>query len=134
MKNKPVSLLVCGLTGIGYGIPATLVCMTLIGGYREPIGELAAWTIASALIGILSGVTFGNERLNLPAALALHGLGSLIIAVVTAAVCGYSEDPVQILLAVLPVFVIIYAVIYAINYAIIKHHERQINRALREKE
>ena len=134
MKNKTVFYFQYALTGIGYGIPVTLLCMTLIGGYQEPIGELLTWTIASALIGVLSGVIFGSERLSLPAALGLHGVGSLIIAVGAVAICGYSDDPVQILTAVLPVFVLIYLVIFSINLLLIKLGERQVNRALEEKE
>ena len=50
MKKNPVDILTFALTGIGYGIPATLICMALLGGWQEPLGELTVWTIASALI------------------------------------------------------------------------------------
>lgn len=132
MKKKPVLMFDYALTGIGYGIPATIICMILIGGYREPIGEFAIWTVASALLGLLSGAIFNScsEKLTLPAALLIHCVSCLAIAVGASYLCGYDEDPFRVLMAVLPVFIIVYAITYGVIYFRIRLEEKRINQAL----
>lgn len=130
MKKNPFLMFQAALTGIGYGIPVTILCMTLIGGWQEPLGEFTVWTIASALIGLLSAVTFGSEKLTLPAALGLHCAGTLVIVVSASWLCGYDSNPITIAGYILPLFLIIYAVIYSINYFAIKLEEKRINAAL----
>ena len=130
MKKNPVDILTFALTGIGYGIPATLICMALLGGWQEPLGELTVWTIASARIGLLSGVIFGSDRLGLPAALTIHGTCTYLVVTAACWINGYDSSLMRILTGILPVFLLIYAVIYAINYFSFKAAEKQINQAL----
>lgn len=130
MKKSPFLMLNAALTGIGYGIPVTIMCMALIGGWQEPLGEFTVWTAASALIGLLSAMTFGSERLNLPGALGIHGLGTLAIVVLSCWLCGYDSNPLAILSGILPLFLVIYGVIYGINYFVIKQEEKRVNAAL----
>lgn len=130
MKKYPSLLFQYALVGIGYGIPVTLICMALIGGWQAPLGEFTIWTVASALIGILSGIAFGSEKLTLPLALAFHGTGTLAIVVGACWLCGYASDLIRLFTGILPVFLIIYAVIYGINYFLSKQEEKRINSAL----
>lgn len=130
MKKSPFLMLNAALTGIGYGIPVTILCMTLIGGWQEPLGEFTVWTVASALIGLLSAMTFGSEKLTLPGALGIHGIGTLAIVVTACWLNGYDSNPVNLLVGILPVFLIIYGVIYGINYFAIKQEEKRVNAAL----
>ena len=134
MKKNPVDILTFALTGIGYGIPATLICMALLGGWQEPLGELAVWTIASALIGLLSGFVFGSEHLSLPAALALHGTGTYLIVAAACWINRYDSSLMRILIHVLPVFLLIYGIIYGINYFSFKAAEKQVNQTLNHEE
>ena len=130
MKRNPVLMFQYALTGIGYGIPITIACMALIGGWKAPLGEFAAWTVASALIGLLSGWTFGCEQLSLPLALGFHCGGTLLIVASACWFCGYAENPLAILSGILPLFLLIYAAIYGINYLLIRQEEKRINAAL----
>lgn len=130
MKKYPSLLFQYALVGIGYGIPVTLICMALIGGWQAPLGEFTIWTVASALIGILSGIVFGSEKLTLPPALALHGTGTFAIVAGACWLCGYDSSFIRLFTGILPVFLIIYAVIYGINYFLSKQEEKRINSAL----
>ena len=107
MKKNPSLLFQYALVGIGYGIPVTLTCMALIGGWQAPLGEFTTWTVASALIGILSGIAFGSEKLTLPQALALHGTGTFGIVVGACWLCGYASSFTRLFTGILPVFLII---------------------------
>ena len=122
------------IIGMGFGFPVTLACMTLIGGYNGVIREFLVWMVASGLFGLISGVAFTRlNELPLPAAMALHCLGCLIVAVTAAWVCGYSDNFLSLLLGVLPVFVVVYVLIYVLCFFSMKHDEKRINAAL-EKE
>lgn len=133
MKKNPLSLLSFAQNGIGTGIPVTLLCMTLIGGYNPIIREFLIWTVASALFGIYSGlISKRSERLNLPSAMALHCALCLVTATAAGALCGYSDSFVELLLGILPVFVVVYAVIYGLSIASMKRYEKRINEALNQ--
>lgn len=131
MKINSSLLIQAALSGMGFGFPVTLLCMTLIGGYNGVIREFLVWMAASALFGILSALLFRDDiDLPFPAALALHCAGCFIVSVSAAAIIGYADSLVTLITAILPVFVIVYALIYAVCFAIMKHHEKQINNAL----
>ena len=130
MKKNPSLMFQYALVGIGYGIPVTLICMALIGGWQAPLGEFTTWTVASALIGILSGTVFGSEKLTLPQAVAIHGAVTLSIVVASCWICGYDSDPIRILASMFPVFLIVYVLICGINCFLIKQEEKRINAAL----
>lgn len=131
MKIKSSAIIQSALTGMGFGFPVTLLCMTAIGGYNAVIAEFLVWLVASALFGILSDVLFHSKNdLPLPAAMALHCVGCFLVAVSAAAIIGYSENLLDLICGILPVFVIVYVIIYAVCILIMKHHEKQINEAL----
>ena len=122
------------LTGIGIGIPVALVCMTLIGGYNAVIQEFLIWTVASALFGILSGLTFHNDdRLNLPAATLLHCIGCMAITTGACFLCGYTNSLGQLVVHILPVFILIYVLIYGVIMLSSKLQEKKINKDLSSK-
>lgn len=125
-------ILAC-ITGIGIGIPITLVCMISIGGFNDIVKEFLVWTVASALFGVLSVITFKNERLNLIVSTVLHCVGCLGITVGACAIIGYSDNFFEILLAVAPVFIIVYGVIYGVSVISMKINEKKANEALKEK-
>lgn len=122
------------LIGMGIGFPITLACMTLIGGFNAVMMEFLVWMVASALYGMISGAMFYTKNdLPLPAAMALHCLGCLIVTVAAAAICSYSDSVVALVLNVLPVFVVIYVLVYGFCIFLMKKNEKQINQALSEK-
>ncbi|MBO4938532.1 MAG: DUF3021 domain-containing protein [Oscillospiraceae bacterium] len=122
------------VTGMGIGFPVTLGCMTLIGGYNGVIQEFLVWMIASALFGLMTWLAYTKlNELPLPAAMAVHCLGCLLVAVGAAWACGYSDSFLQLTLRVMPVFAVVYGVIYALCFFSMKNQEKRINAAL-EKE
>ncbi len=121
------------LTGIGIGIPVALICMICIGGWNAVIMEFLVWTVASALFGVLSVVTFSNEKMNLVLATALHCLGCLSITVGACAIIGYADSFFEILFAVAPVFAIVYVAIYSVNFFTMRKNAKKANEALSKK-
>ncbi len=121
------------LTGIGIGIPVTLICMISIGGFNEVVMEFLVWTVASALFGVLSVVTFSNDRMNLILATALHCIGCLLITVGACAIIGYADSFLEILLAVAPVFIVVYVAIYSVNFFTMRKNAKKANEALSRK-
>lgn len=121
------------LTGIGIGIPVTLICMISIGGWNQTIMEFLVWTVASALFGVLSVITFSNDKMNLILATALHCVGCLLITVGACAIIGYADSFLEILLAVAPVFVVVYAAIYSINFFTMRKNAKEANEVLSRK-
>lgn len=126
-------LLIAIFTGIGIGIPVTLICMISIGGWNPVVMEFLVWTIASALFGVLSAITFSNEKMHLVLSTVLHCLGCLAITVSACLIIGYADNIFTILVAVLPVFVIVYATIYSVSFFSMKKNAKKANEALSKK-
>ena len=127
MKIKDI-VLAC-ISGIGIGMPVTIICMTLIGGFNDVIKEFLVWLVASALFGVLS-IFFKSSKLSLPLVTAIHCVGCLLITCGACAIIGYADSFFGILLSVLPVFVIVYAVIYIITLLYARKDAKKINEAL----
>lgn len=119
------------LIGIGTGIPITLICITAMGGFNETIKEIVVWTVASALFGVLSVVTFGNDRLNFILATLLHCAGCFGITVGTCAINGYADKSSFGFL--LLIFVIVYGVLYGSSLISMKINAKKANEALEKK-
>lgn len=119
------------LTGIGIGIPTTLICKAALGGFNEGTREILVWTVASALFGALSVVTFGNDRMNFIAATALHCGGCFGITVAACAINGYADKGSFGVL--LLIFVIVYGVLYCANLISMKINAKKANDALNGK-
>jgi len=132
MKNEKPSVLRYALIGIGIGIPITLICMILIGGFNSVVAEFLVWTVASALFGILS-LIFERQSLPLPAAMAIHCVGCFVITILACLICGYAKNFLSLIAGILPVFVVVYMVIYIAIMLKVKADEKKINKAL-EKE
>lgn len=119
------------IVGMGFGFPATLLCMTLIGGFNPVVKEFLVWMVASALYGLVSVLVFNSKKeMALPLAMALHCVGCLAVTVAAVFVCGYVESILSFLLGVLPVFVIVYAVITGVSLLMMKIEEKRINEKL----
>ena len=134
MKAKLFSVFTACITGIGIGIPITLLCMTCLGGFNAVVKEFLVWTIASALFGALSLLLFqlpGN--LPLPAATALHCLGCMLVATGAGAVIGYADSFLSLFLRILPVFLLVYGLLYGSFYLAMKKEARRINAELDKK-
>lgn len=131
MKKEKPSVLGFALIGIGIGIPITLLCMILIGGFNSVVAEFLVWTVASALFGILS-LIFEKNELSLPAALAIHCVGCFAIALIACLVCGYADHFLSLVVGILPVFVVVYVVIYLAIMLKVKSDEKKINAALKK--
>lgn len=121
------------LTGIGIGIPVALICMICISGWNEIIMEFLVWTVASALFGVLSVITFSNDKLNPILATALHGIGCFLITICACGIIGYSESFFELIIAVAPVFIIVYVGIILIGGIVSKINEKKANQALNSK-
>ena len=121
------------LTGIGIGIPVTLICMISIGGWNAVVMEFLVWTVASALFGVLSVVTFSNEKMNMILATTLHCVGCLLITVGACFIIGYADSFFEILLAVAPVFAVVYIAIYSMNFFTMRKNAKKANEALSKK-
>ncbi len=132
MKNENIflSLVKFLITGIGIGIPVTLTCITLMGGYNDTIMGIIIWTVASALLGLVSGLIFHFGKFNLPISTALHCLSCLIIAVGASTICGYGDNFFSILIKVLPIFVVVYAILYTIALINMKIQSKKVNEKL----
>ncbi len=131
MKLKDI-VLAC-ISGIGIGMPVTIICMLILGGWNETIKEFLVWLVASALFGVLS-ILFKNSRISLPIITAIHCVGCLIITCTACAINGYSDSFWSILISVLPVFVVVYAAIYITTLIAAKAEAKKINDALNSKD
>lgn len=119
------------IVGMGFGFPATLLCMTLIGGFNPVVKEFLVWMVASALIGVLSCLIFNRkEELPLPLALVLHLAGTTLLVLGAVLICGYITSVLDFVTRVLPVFVIVYAVIIGVSLLMMKIEEKRINEKL----
>jgi len=128
---KANSFIISILTGIGIGIPVTLICIISLGGFNDTIKEILVWTVASALFGVLSVLTFGNERMNFILSTVLHCAGCFGITVATCAINGYGDKSSFGVL--LLIFVIVYGTLYGVNLILMKINAKKANDALRSK-
>jgi len=79
------------LTGIGIGMPVTIICMALFGGWNAVIKEFLVWLIASALFGLLTNL-FNIQKLSLPLITVIHCLGCILITCGACAILNYTEN------------------------------------------
>jgi hypothetical protein len=121
------------LTGTGIGFPVTVLCMTLVGGFNQATRELMIWLLASTLFGLTSGLFYQKLNLNLLAATALHAVCCLGIASTAGWLCGYADSFLELVKAILPVFVLIYTFVYLGVFFSMTREAKQINDSL-EKE
>ncbi|MBQ8572541.1 MAG: DUF3021 domain-containing protein [Ruminococcus sp.] len=131
MKNIGTKILLACLTGIGIGIPITLICIISMGGFNDTIREILVWTVSSALFGVLSVFTFGNDRLNFILATVFHCIGCFGITVGTCAINGYADKGSFGYL--LLIFVIVYGVLYGSSLISMKINAKKANEALSKK-
>lgn len=129
MKNYVLNAII----GMGFGFPVTLLCMTLFGGFNAVVQELLIWMVASALYGVLSGCLYDQKYdMPLPITVGLHCFGCIGITMGAALLCGYVSNIGDVLPVLIPA-VVIYVVIYGVCFLLMKHNEKQINKALKEK-
>ena len=121
------------ITGMGFGFPVTLLCMSLFGGYNVIVQEFLVWMVASALYGLLSVILFDRKN-DLPqmAVLGLHFVGVTAITIASALLNGYVSSFADVLPILIPTLVI-YVVITGVCAFLNKKTEKQINKALDEK-
>lgn len=127
MKIKN-TILAC-ITGIGIGMPVTVLCMTLIGGWNDAVKEILVWLVASALFGLLS-LIFNSGKFNLILSTAMHCVGCLAVTCTACTINSYSDNFFDILLAVLPVFAVVYIVIYSTAMISAKKEAKKITESL----
>lgn len=112
-------------------IPITLTCIISMGGFNNTIREILVWTAASALFGVMSVVTFGNDRMNFILATVLYCAGCFGITVGTCALNGYTgKGSFGFLLLI---FVIVYGVLYGGSLISMKINAKKANEALSKK-
>lgn len=127
MKIKNI-ILAC-ITGIGIGMPVTVLCMALIGGWNDTVKEILVWLVASALFGVLS-LIFNSGKLNLFLSTAIHCVGCLAVTCAACTINGFSDNFFDILLSVLPVFAVVYIVIYSTAMISAKKEAKKITESL----
>ena len=121
------------LTGIGIGIPVALICMICMGSWNETVMEFLVWTVASALFGVLSFVTFSSDKLKPILATTLNCAGCFLITIGACGIIGYAESFLELLKVVAPVFVLVYVAIVVIGAVSMKINEKKANEALSKK-
>lgn len=125
--------IIAAISGMGFGFPITLLCMTLIGGYNAVVQEFLIWMIASACYGIVSVVLYGKKtELALPLSIGLHLFGCIAITVAAAMLCGYLTSLADVLPILIPTLVI-YVAVCAVCFLLMKQNEKEINKKLEEK-
>lgn len=134
MKRKFNELFNSTLIGMGFGMPTTIICMILIGGYKPFFKEFIVWMIASALFGIVSNIFFSNERLGFFVAMLLNFVSCFVITIVAGAICGYADSILSLIIGIAPIFIVSYLIICGISFLSMKLEEKKINKALRNKE
>lgn len=131
MKSKDIIIRI--VSGIGIGMPVTIICMTLFGGWNAVIKEFLVWLVASALFGLLTNL-FNIQKLSLPLITIIHCLSCMVITCGACAILGYTNNLMQFALYVLPIFIVVYAVIYTVTLINAKVEAKKINEALQSKE
>ncbi len=132
MKKNTFPWMSYAIYGAGIGFPVTVLCMMLIGGYNQAVRELMIWMVASVLFGLASGLVFQKLNLKLIAATALHFACCLVIASGAGWLCGYADSFLELLGAMVPIFVLVYAAVYLSIFFGMKREAEQINRALEQ--
>ena len=127
MKIK--NTLIACITGIGVGMPISILCIATLGGFDETVKEVLVWLVASALFGVLS-LIFNSGKLNLILSTAIHCVGCLAVTCTACTINGYSDNFFDILVSVLPVFAIVYIVIYSAAMVSAKAEAKKINESL----
>ena len=130
MKKNNVSWISFALNGTGIGFPITALCMLLIGGYNQATQELLVWLTASVLFGLVSGLFFQKLNLKLLTATALHFACCLTIASTAGWLCGYADGFLELLGAMVPLFLLVYVAVYLAVFLAMKKEAEQINKAL----
>lgn len=133
MKKKSFPVMWFVLQGIGIGVPTALICIVLSGGFNETISDVIVWTVASALIGLLSGwVFYQNSDWSLLRAIAVHCVGCLALVVGAGWFCGYDDSIFVLMRAMLPGFIIVYVLIYLFIYWMMKQEAKRVNQMLEQ--
>ena len=121
------------ITGMGFGFPITLLCMTLIGGYNAVVREFLIWMSASALYGVLTAAMYSIKfDMAMPVSIGLHFFGCVAITMGAALLCGYVATTADVLPVLIPA-IVIYIVVCFICFMLMKQNEKQINKALENK-
>lgn len=130
MKNNFNSLLSSIITGMGFGMPTTIICMIIIGGYKPIFNEFIVWTIASALFGLVSKLFFNNEKISMPIAILLHFLSCFTITIIAGYICGYANSILPLIMGIAPIFIIAYLIIYFISILTMKIEAKRVTGKL----
>ncbi len=134
MKNTLKTIQNAIITGIGIGMPVTIICMILIGGFNPIIKEFLVWLIASALFGVASVVSFQLlSKANLLLSTVIHCVCCFGITIAAAAIIGYSSNILSLITAIGPVFIVVYAVIYFCHFFVGRKNAKQVNEQLSKK-
>lgn len=131
MKIKNI-ILAC-ISGIGIGMPVTVLCMAFIGGWNSVVKEILVWLVASALFGVLS-LIFNSAKLPLPLSTAIHCIGCLAVTCTACTINGYSNNFFEMLLSILPVFVVVYVIIYGVSFINARKEAKKITETLNNKD
>lgn len=127
--DKILRLFGVAIFGVGVGIPVTVICKSVMGGYNDTLKEIIIWIFASALLSLISSVLFIG-KFNFLISTIIHCVGCFTVGMTACALCGYIDSVYTVFAEILPVFVIVYLVLYLIGVAIARFEAKQITNML----
>ena len=130
-----------GLIGCGFG-PLVLAVLYLIMQYKDKVETLKVTEVCIAIlsVSVLAFVAGGMnalyqiERLPLPVAILIHGVGLYFTYLGTYLLNGWLEQGYLPILVFSGIFVVGYLMIWAIIYMIVKRKTARLNEMLKKEQ
>lgn len=127
-----LNILHFGIIGAGIGSVMTTVSMFALGQQSAGIKEFGFWILASAIMGVATGLMFTN-KIQLPLATLLHFFICFAVVALTTFACGYIDSAATVFKLIVPMFLAIYILVYAVIFITAKCNAKAVNKALDRK-
>lgn len=130
--KKLFNILEFALVGAGIGSIITTICISIMAGSLCRTKDFAVWIAVSSIIGVATKLMY-SDKMNLIISTIVHLCVSFISVISASYICGYGNTLVELIINILPVFLIIYFVIYLIIFVASKLNEKAVNTVLNDK-
>lgn len=130
--KKLFNILEFALVGAGIGSIITTICISIMAGPLCRTKDFAVWIAVSSIIGVATKLMY-SDKMNLIISTIVHLCVSFISVISASYICGYGNTLVELIINILPVFLIIYFVIYLIIFVASKLNEKAVNTVLNDK-
>lgn len=130
--KKLFNILEFALVGAGIGSIITTICISIMAGPLCRTKDFAVWIAVSSIIGVTTKLMY-SDKMNLIISTIVHLCVSFISVISASYICGYGNTLVELIINILPVFLIIYFVIYLIIFVASKLNEKAVNTVLNDK-